>query len=67
MTIVRFELVLGNEEMQDVEDVAGALECTARRLREETSDLEDLHGQAFLIKDINGNTVGEFTVAEERG
>jgi len=49
---------LGNEACQSAQDVASLLETVAQRLRA----TETMHGR---IRDLNGNTVGEFETEEE--
>lgn len=57
------DLYLGNDAMQRVDDIARALEDTARKLRAGTL--------AGKIQDINGNTVGDFglerVIVDNRG
>lgn len=56
------EIEFGNEAMQTPDDVAGALEQTASRLMgiEGITSADD----AGLVFDLNGNTVGQWSVTE---
>jgi hypothetical protein len=51
----KLKIKLGNAAMMDPADVAEALEETARKLRDE--GFEDGN-----IRDVNGNTVGDWKV-----
>jgi hypothetical protein len=56
------EIELGNEAMQTAEDVAEFLrEKLVRRVEACTFDLPE---GPYLVKDRNGNTVGEWSVTE---
>ena len=63
-TVFRLEITLGNDAMQTSEDLAHILEFTSRRVR-----LDGLGWIAAankrLIADVNGNTVGHFTLTTE--
>lgn len=50
----RLEIQLGNDAMQDAQDVARALEATARRMRQ--------GDESGKIMDANGNSVGRFAI-----
>jgi hypothetical protein len=52
-TMFTLKIRLGNDAMQDPADVAEALERVARELR-------DSGFRPTRIKDLNGNTVGEW-------
>lgn len=48
------KITMGNDAMLTPEDVAAALRAVAKRL-------EDGNGQGGNIRDLNGNTVGNFS------
>jgi hypothetical protein len=50
-------ITMGNEAMQTPEDVASALRTVANKLESGTLD--------GSVKDVNGNTVGQFSFSEE--
>jgi hypothetical protein len=63
MTIIKtfhLEINLGNEEMQDAEDIAFALERAARHIRSE----EYSSTSTKKVFDRNGNKVGFFGIHE---
>lgn len=57
-----FECELGNDEMQDQHDVAGALEKVAQRLRRSVSARFGPYTLEGKVMDRNGNTVGKWEV-----
>jgi hypothetical protein len=60
-TRVLVEVHLGNAAMITGDDVAGALAQVARRLREDVGIDEPTPGVA-VIRDVNGNRVGTWSV-----
>jgi len=55
VTAFTLRIDLGNAAMQTGDDVAEALEYVATRLR-----VDGQAGQVGLIRDLNGNTVGNY-------
>ena len=58
MTQFILKITLGNEAMQAPYDIANSLENTIRTLRLYPDEID----QGHVIKDINGNTVGSWSV-----
>lgn len=52
----KLDITMGNEAMQSGDDVRQALEEVGHKL--------NLGQEAGIIRDINGNTVGEFVFTE---
>ena len=56
------EIELGNDAMQNIHDVCGALLNTATRIELSDLEIDDLKSGKYSIRDINGNTVGHYEV-----
>jgi len=53
---------LSNDAMQTHEDVANALDLLSKKLCDLGGDLDFSVGSVGLLRDYNGNTVGEWVV-----
>ena len=61
----RLEIKLGNAGMSTYDDIAWALNRLTEKFRNDCTDLtdENFEGETGgVIKDINGNTVGEWSI-----
>lgn len=56
-------ITLGNEAMEDLSDVSTALQSVMRATQTEYDSSPEIEGAHGSIRDLNGNTVGEWCVS----